>query len=130
MKIVENHLELIIGNTYYIYIPETHRSKYIINEPIKVRAKLINNKNNKLIFDNVEYINNHYEHLKFPQGKPIFLILYIYNNNFYRIVNQYLSDILKFKNKSKIYIPQKENILTNFILRNSIIGDPYFNYNL
>lgn len=131
MKKIYNLSELQIGKIYYIDLPSED-----VRPPLKLKGKLWSNSDEKsyISFGDLEYVNDKYNHLRFPNCKPLILNLYIINGLLYRIITHHLQKILFIKSfpeihtPCNIYEPENEKILVNFIMRNKIINDPYFNY--
>ena len=134
MKEISNISDLKKGKIYYI---EVYIYDFLWNSlppKIKVKGNFLNysEKENCIYFINLEYINDYYNHYNPPFCKPILLKLYIKKGNLYRLISgNYTNQIDKFielYKSCKIYEPENERILVNFVMRNKIINDPYFNY--
>jgi hypothetical protein len=119
---------------YYIDIPALSSKigdNIIIRPKLKLKGKLWSYHKasfyyNYYYFGDLEYVNNHYDHLEFPNCKPIMLKLYEINGLLYRnIISTFLvNDLSCIVN---IYEPENERILVNYIIRDKL-GDPYFDY--
>ena len=131
MKKIYELSDLQKGKIYYIDLPEVS-----YRPALKLKGKLLNNINEKpyISFGDLKYINKQNKYLQFPNGKPLILNLYKVNNLLYRIIAQHEQIILSITTNPelyspcKIYEPQNERILVNFVMRNKIINDPYFDY--
>lgn len=128
MKEIINISDLKKGKIYYI---DVKSYKY---PRIKLRGKYNGNIEGRdyIFMSDLEYINHHYDDLQYPYYKPIFLRLWKVNGKLYRFVSAKMVDQIK-KNPDlyescKIYEPENERILVNFVMRNKIINDPYFDY--
>lgn len=128
MKEISNIFDLKKDKIYYIYV-KTYRCP-----SMKLKGKFNgNNVENEFIFmSDLEYINHHYDHLQFPFCKPILLRLWKVNGKLYRFqLNQMVEQIKEFPNlyePCKIFEPENERVLVNYMMRNKIIHDPYFDY--
>lgn len=127
MRKIDNISDLQIGKIYYIDVAMCFLSVSMSYPAMKLRGKLVDENEKYLSFMYLEYINEeHYKDIKYPQGKPHLLRLIKHNKLLYRVVNSYLSEDIKYQSPSTIYEPENERLLTNFVMRNGIIGDPYF----
>jgi len=130
MKEISNLSHLKKGKIYYIDVKNHDRPN------MKLRGKYNGNIEGKeyIFMSDLEYINHHYDDLKFPYCKPILLRLWKANGKLYRLLlNEMFDQIIEFPDlyePCKIYEPQKESILVNFVMRNKIINDPYFDYDI
>jgi hypothetical protein len=129
MKEISNISDLKKGKIYYIHV-KTNRCP-----SIKLRGKYggDGDENKEYIFmRDLEYINHHYDDLLFPYCKPILLRLWKANGKLYRFQSREMVDQIKefpdLYEPCKIYEPENERILVNFMMRNKIINDPYFDY--
>ena len=126
MKEISNISDLKKGKIYYIHVKTNRRPS------MKLRGKYNGNIGGKdyIFMSDLEYINHHYDDLRFPFYKPILLRLWIANGNFYRLETRKMVDQIKespdLYEPCKIYEPENERILVNFVMRNKIINDPYF----
>jgi len=131
MKKINDLSDLEKGKIYYIDLPSED-----VRPPLKLKGKLWSNSDEKsyISFGDLEYVNDKYNHLQFPNCKPLILNLYKINGLLYRIVIHHMSKISLIKSfpeihtPCNIYEPEIEKILVNFIMRNKVINDPYFNY--
>jgi hypothetical protein len=127
MKEISNISDLKKGKIYYIDV-KTNRCP-----SMKLRGKCNGNDKKDYIFmSNLEYVNHHYDDLQFPFYKPILLLLWKANGKLYRFRSKQMVDQIKefpdLYEPCKIYEPENELILVNFVMRNKIINDPYFDY--
>jgi hypothetical protein len=127
MKEISNISDLKKGKIYYIDV-KTNRCP-----SMKLRGKYNGDKYKDYIFmSNLEYVNHHYDDLQFPFYKPILLLLWKANGKLYRFRSKQMVDQIKefpdLYEPCKIYEPENELILVNFVMRNKIINDPYFDY--
>lgn len=126
MKEISNISDLKKGKIYYIHVKSHERLN------MKLRGKFYGNYEDYIFISDLEYINHHYDDLRFPYCKPIYLRLWKVNGKLYKFVSKKcLIKAKEFPNlyePCKIYEPQKENILVNFVMRNKIINDPYFDW--
>lgn len=129
MKQINNISDLKKDKIYYIHATGCVYSR------MKLRGKFNGFIENKdfIYFSNLEYVNHHYDHLRFPYSKPILLRLWNVNDKFYRF---HLSDCVELAKTFPllypnyiIYEPENEQILINFIMQNSIINEAYFDWN-
>lgn len=126
MKEISNISDLKKGKIYYIDVKSHERPN------MKLRGKFYGNYENYILMSDLEYINNHYDDLRFPCCKPFLLRLWKINDNLYKLVSK--KCVIKAKEfpnlyePCKIYEPENERILVNFVMRNKIINDPYFDY--
>ena len=128
MKEISNISDLKKGKIYYIDVKSHERPN------MKLRGKYNGNIEGKeyIFMSDLEYINHHYDDLQFPYCKPILLKLWKVNGKLYRFV--FKNCVIKAKEfpdlyePCKIYEPENERILVNFVMRNKIINDPYFDY--
>lgn len=126
MKEISNISDLKKGKIYYIDV-KTNRCP-----SMKLRGKYNGNIGGKdyIFISDLEYINHHYDDLRFPYCKPILLRLWKANGKLYRFQSREMIDQIKefpyLYEPCKIYEPENEHILVNFIIRNKIINDPYF----
>lgn len=128
MKEISNISDLKKGKIYYIDV-KTNRFP-----SMKLKGKF-NGKvedSEYIFFSDLEYINHHYNDLQYPYCKPILLRLWKVNGKLYRFQSRnQVEQIKEFPDlyePCKIYEPENERILVNFIIRNKIINDPYFDY--
>lgn len=128
MKEINNISDLKKGKIYYIDVKSHERPN------MKLRGKYNGNIEGKnyIFMSDLEYLNHHYDYLQFPYCKPILLRLWKVNGKLYKFHTRYCVEQLKnFPNlyePCKIYEPENERLLVNFVLRNKIINDPYFDY--
>lgn len=132
MRLIENISELQYHKIYYIEVPPLPlyvNSSIIARPKLKLKGKFLGIKDDKVLFGDLEYVNNHYDHLTFPKAKPLMLYLRIFENKVYRFVCNDISEF-QYRNSTPctLYEPENERILTNYVIRNCIIGDPYFNF--
>lgn len=125
MKEISNISDLKKGKIYYIHV-KTNRYP-----SMKLRGKFDGDEDKEYVFlSDLEYINHHYDELQFPYYKPILLRLWKANGKLYRFVSSKMVDQIKefpdLYEPCKIYEPENERILVNFVMRNKIINDPYF----
>lgn len=130
MKEISNISDLKKGKIYYILV-KTNRCP-----SMKLRGKYNcdgNFEGNEYVFiSDLEYVNHHYDELRFPYCKPSLLRLWKVNSKLYRfhsseMVNQ-IKEFPDLYEPCKIYEPKNERILVNFVMRNKIINDQYFDY--
>lgn len=128
MKEISNISDLKKGKIYYILV-KTNRYP-----SMKLRGKYNGNIEGKdyIFMSDLEYINHHYDDLQYPYYKPILLRLWKVNGKLYRFQSREMVDQIKefpdLYESCKIYEPENERILVNFVIRNKIINDPYFDY--
>ena len=128
MKEINNISHLKKGKIYYIHVKDFARPN------MKLRGKYGGDDENKkfVYFKQLEYINHHYNKLQFPNAKPIYLKLWKVNGKLYRFISETMVEQIKefpdLYERCKIFEPEKERILVNFVMRNKIINDPYFDY--
>lgn len=126
MKEISNISDLKKGKIYYIHVKSHERPN------MKLRGKFYGNNGDYIFMSDLEYINHHYDDLQFPYCKPFLLRLWKINGNLYKLVSK--KCVIKAKEfpnlyePCKIYEPENERILVNFVMRNKIINDPYFDY--
>lgn len=129
MKEISNISDLKKGKIYYVHL-KTNRCP-----SMKLRGKYDGNdeESDYIFMSNLEYINHHYDNLRFPYCKPTLLRLWKANGNLYRFQSGKMVDQIKefpdLYEPSIIYEPENEHILVNYVMRNKIINDPYFDYN-
>ena len=140
MKEISNISDLKKGKIYYIHVKtnlvQIFQNKYFRYPSMKLRGKYENEGNIEgkhfIFMSDLEYVNHHYDELPFPYYKPILLRLWIANGNFYRLETRKMVDQIKespdLYEPCKIYEPENERILVNFVMRNKIINDPYFDF--
>lgn len=131
MKEINNISDLKKDKIYYIDVNSNDGISF--RPKMKLKGKFVGKSDKKYIFfENLEYINDHYSHLRFPCCKPIMLKLYKINGHLYRLISQSLTIEVE-KNPElykhcRIYEPENERLLVNFVMRNKIINDPCFDY--
>ena len=130
MKEISNIFDLKKEKIYYVDVKSYKCPR------MKLRGKYSYDGNFKgkecIYISDLEYINHHYDNLLYPYYKPILLRLWKVNGKLYRFVSDKMVDQIKefpdLYEPCKIYEPENERILVNFVMRNKIINDPYFDY--
>lgn len=130
MKEISNISDLKKGKIYYI---DVKSYKY---PRMKLRGKYKCDRDFEgkhfIFMSDLEYVNHHYDDLIYPYYKPILLRLWKVNGKLYRFASDKMVDQIKefpdLYEPCKIYEPENERILVNFLMRNKIINDPYFDF--
>ena len=130
MKEISNISDLKKGKIYYIHV-KTNRYP-----SMKLRGKYNSDGDFEgkeyIYISDLEYVNHHYDDLQYPYYKPILLRLWKANGKLYRFTSNKMVDQIKefpdLYEPCKIYEPENERILVNFVMRNKIINDPYFDF--